>query len=357
MDILNILKSKPHNLHYLNRYYNFILGCIEKNKTLDKSVYTENHHICPKSDDLFPEYTDTTHSHKWNNIALTGKQHFIAHRILWKTYVWSGMTYSFYCMSTMRVSPLLGRERYRITSTTFAILRENAAKNNSLRNTGIATMKVIGTDIAFRISCSDINDTMVGYTFGTTPTINLITGERTLTSLEEFYSNDKLVSPISGTVAVRNLDTGKITRISSNEYHSIDRPSNLLSQLAGNVNVRDVVTGKYRIFSKDEYINRTSNIVPFAKDKLIVKDIRTGEKYQEDVSVFYSEDKPWYIVAASSKEVTYTNLLTGDVGRMPKEEFDNSPDHVVGIKWSPKVCLLSNKKEITMFKFDKLCWD
>lgn len=33
MNIYQILQSKPHNLHYLNRYYKFIQSCIQNNAT------------------------------------------------------------------------------------------------------------------------------------------------------------------------------------------------------------------------------------------------------------------------------------------------------------------------------------
>lgn len=84
-DIYFILTSKPHNSHYLRRYYKFIINCREKNKSLDKNTYTEIHHICPKAKDLFPEYKNFK-IFKWNEIKLTARQHIIAHLILWKTY-------------------------------------------------------------------------------------------------------------------------------------------------------------------------------------------------------------------------------------------------------------------------------
>lgn len=78
-DIYSILSSKPHNEHHLKRYINFMNWC--KNNT-SKEAYIENHHICPKSTELFPEYKDTN----WNLVPLTIKQHIIAHIMLWKAY-------------------------------------------------------------------------------------------------------------------------------------------------------------------------------------------------------------------------------------------------------------------------------
>ena len=82
IDIYAILASKPHNPHYLNRYWKFINFCIESNKNLSNSIYTEKHHICPKAKDLFPEHDKEV----WNIVVLTANQHIIAHVILWKAY-------------------------------------------------------------------------------------------------------------------------------------------------------------------------------------------------------------------------------------------------------------------------------
>ena len=82
-NIYTILSSKPHNIHYLNRYIKFIDGCRLKNSSY--SEYTEEHHICPKAKDLFPEYK-SFRDFPYNKIRLTTHQHIIAHIILWKVY-------------------------------------------------------------------------------------------------------------------------------------------------------------------------------------------------------------------------------------------------------------------------------
>lgn len=85
-ELYNILSTKKHNPHYLKRYIRFILGCKAKNEGLTKKdCYLEAHHICPKADDLFPEYK-SFRDYPWNKILLTGRQHFDSHWILWKCY-------------------------------------------------------------------------------------------------------------------------------------------------------------------------------------------------------------------------------------------------------------------------------
>ena len=80
--IYAILSSKPHNPHYLKRYLKFIEWC-KQNPSIDG--YIEDHHICPKAEDLFPEYI-SFRDNPWNKVSLSIKQHIIAHVILWKAY-------------------------------------------------------------------------------------------------------------------------------------------------------------------------------------------------------------------------------------------------------------------------------
>ena len=81
--LYEILASKTHNPHYLNKYITFISNCQEKNKNY--TGYTEQHHICPKAHDMFPEFASFT-SNSWNCAKLTARQHYIAHILLYKSY-------------------------------------------------------------------------------------------------------------------------------------------------------------------------------------------------------------------------------------------------------------------------------
>jgi hypothetical protein len=76
------------NLHYLNRYNKFI--CALKAQTIDG--YYEIHHIIPKS--------SGGSNDKSNLIALTARQHYIAHWMLWKAYG-ENMTRAFFMMSSV----------------------------------------------------------------------------------------------------------------------------------------------------------------------------------------------------------------------------------------------------------------
>jgi hypothetical protein len=122
MDIYAILSSKPHNPHYLNRYIKFIKSCVEVNKGY--SGYTEKHHICPKADDMFPEYY-SFYKNKWNCAVLTPRQHFIAHMFLWKTY--PTIASCSYCVLSMSHI-----KNMKINTKMFSILREEHSKQTSV---------------------------------------------------------------------------------------------------------------------------------------------------------------------------------------------------------------------------------
>ena len=83
-DIQNILETKSHNPHYLNRYVTFIYSCIERNR-VSPPGYIEKHHILPKCKDMFPNFSSFK-SHPWNCANLSFRQHFLAHWMLMKAY-------------------------------------------------------------------------------------------------------------------------------------------------------------------------------------------------------------------------------------------------------------------------------
>lgn len=83
MLIKYVLASRVHNPHYLTKYINFITRCQNKNESYNG--YTERHHICPKSEDMFPEFASFT-EFPWNCAILTPRQHYIAHLMLYKIY-------------------------------------------------------------------------------------------------------------------------------------------------------------------------------------------------------------------------------------------------------------------------------
>lgn len=124
MDIYEILSSKNHNSHYLKRYIKYINYYSNRN---DDEKYLENHHICPKAKDLFPEYKSFK-KHSWNLVKLTPRQHFIAHWMLWKVYGKS-MAQGFHCMATMKTNN--HKRNFKTNSKVFENLRIDYRKRLS----------------------------------------------------------------------------------------------------------------------------------------------------------------------------------------------------------------------------------
>jgi hypothetical protein len=134
--IYGILASKPHNPHYLRRYLKFILSCLSKDES---TGFVEDHHICPKSKDLFPEYKSFK-KHPWNKATLTGRQHFIAHWMLWKAYGGS-QSYAFMSMANGQEYSKRQQRQAKVNSRTYSMVREQAYKDLSVQRRGKANYR------------------------------------------------------------------------------------------------------------------------------------------------------------------------------------------------------------------------
>lgn len=162
MDIFAVLNTKPNNPHYLLRYYRFILYCKLKNLNFDG--YVENHHICPKSKDLFPEYKRSD----WNLIKLTARQHYIAHHLLWKAYNTSSMSYAFKCFTDGQISKNIKRIKNKIANRTYEKLKLDSSKYSSERNKNCVVALNLSTGETKRVTKNefDSNDSLVGAAYG-----------------------------------------------------------------------------------------------------------------------------------------------------------------------------------------------
>ena len=95
---IEILKSKPHNKHFLDKYIKLIKSFSYNNGNNTKK---EAHHILPKAKDMFPEYKSFKEN-PWNKILLTPRQHIICHICLAKAYPSSSQTYARFRMTKIR---------------------------------------------------------------------------------------------------------------------------------------------------------------------------------------------------------------------------------------------------------------
>ena len=104
--------------HYYNRYTKFIESCRIQNLN---DVYTEKHHIIPRS-------LGGTNDES-NLITLSGRQHYIAHWMLWKAYR-GKMALAFKFMNHD------GKHARRINSKIFEQLRKDRNEHVIKVNTG-----------------------------------------------------------------------------------------------------------------------------------------------------------------------------------------------------------------------------
>lgn len=154
MTIYEILSAKPHNSHYLMRYYKFILYCKEKNVN---TRHLESHHICPKAKDLFPEYSSFS-KNKWNKIKLTPRQHYIAHWMLYKAYEAKSCAHAFWAMCHKGHDIKVNSKVFEELRIKKAILQKDIAKqvmidnyeNTNLRELNSNLMSIRNSDSIFR---------------------------------------------------------------------------------------------------------------------------------------------------------------------------------------------------------------
>jgi hypothetical protein len=128
-------------------YYNIITTAQSKNrKKLSRSdpdfVYYESHHVLPKS--IFPEYKDS----KWNKVLLTGKEHYLCHKLLLEMTSGSNyhrMVHAYWNMATRKTDNM---DRVELTEEEYEILREEFSKSRTVLQKGNvckeSTKKLIG---------------------------------------------------------------------------------------------------------------------------------------------------------------------------------------------------------------------
>jgi hypothetical protein len=186
-DIYTILSSKPHNQHYLDRYWKFIQSL--QSQTKIKGV-TEEHHICPKASDLFPEYKNTK-VNLWNSVHLTKRQHWIAHWMLAKSYK-NSQLFAFWAMCNNQ-SPTDNRNRNnKITSRLYNKIKRDASIASSILNSN-------------KVSCRDNQGLLYTVT------------------KEEYKFRDDLKSNRKGKVSVINRVTKEKIDIESKDYELLDK--------------------------------------------------------------------------------------------------------------------------------------
>lgn len=192
MDILKLLQSKPHNPHYLNRYYRFIMLCCKKNQCT-VSMYTEKHHILPKAKDMFPEYS-SLQKYSWNCAVLTFRQHLLAHYMLMRAYNTQSQILSFIRTSGQRHAKTLKGCNTKLLT--------KAAEQLSVLRKGVFTR---------------------GYDENGFPNVSAQTKEKISNQKKHFYSNEnnrKAQSIACSGKKKSNTEKMKTAAINRTEEHS-----------------------------------------------------------------------------------------------------------------------------------------
>lgn len=125
-------------MYLQNKYSQWYNNIIEnaRSRILDKNIYTEKHHIIPKS----LGGLDT----KENLIVLTAKEHFICHLLLTKMVVGDKKRSMYHAAWKMANQKTSCQERYKVNSHTYSLLKENNAKALSESNKGKSNDKIKG---------------------------------------------------------------------------------------------------------------------------------------------------------------------------------------------------------------------
>jgi len=120
-----LIKNKYRKL-YLNIIKNALSSNRQKVKNTDINyIYYECHHIFPKA--LYP----TLSNKKWNNVLLTGKEHFICHKLLTKFTIGRAKWSMDRALFRMSVPGKYTKERYKPTAKHYERIKRDTAESHS----------------------------------------------------------------------------------------------------------------------------------------------------------------------------------------------------------------------------------
>ena len=237
--ILETLKSKKHNQHYLNRYYKFIIHVMSTDPQREKYT-TSNHHILPKAPDLFPEFKNLT-LNKWNSVHLTHRQHFIAHHLLWKAYGGS-MTLAFNWMNNSGSTQ---------SSSKYKLLQDEARQILSVKQTAALKIKhprgMLGKTHS-SATCENYSTVRSGMN-------NSMYGK-----LHTSQSREQMSTKRKAIVSCKEIITGKFVKVSKEEYDlnqhlyaGINKGNKNPGNNAGFVTARNLKTSLIERVEKDTF--------------------------------------------------------------------------------------------------------
>lgn len=257
MEYYTHLLSKPHDSYYLNRYINLI------EKFVNKDVLEgENHHILPRSSDMFPEFSSFV-EYPWNKVRLPLKYHFYAHYLLHKAYPYSQKQTEAFCL-------MGGRLKDKGLLFLCKLYEEGVRKRSKMqkeKRKGIVAAKDINTE------------------------------ENVIVTKEVFYSSDNLVGVMkdrltgSNNVSKRPEVRKKISEKRKNQMNVKDKEGNVFA-----IDKNDFDLSKHEIMSgfkgRDNIIIVDQNGTRYSvsrKDERIVQNkcIMRGSRYLIKNKIFW----------------------------------------------------------------------
>lgn len=114
-----------------NKYTNIYFNIINRAKSMPRDGYTENHHIIPRS---LGGSNDAD-----NLVKLSAREHFLAHRLLCKMTTSKDKGKMYYAFNMMQLSNNNQNRYKKLTSASYAILKEELSKYISLSRKGKKT--------------------------------------------------------------------------------------------------------------------------------------------------------------------------------------------------------------------------
>lgn len=289
--LYEILASVTHNSHYLNKYIRFISNCQEKNRNY--SGYTEKHHICPKAQDMFSEFT-SFREFPWNCAILTPRQHYIAHLLLYKSYPGvSSQARALYLMinvaGTKNSSKLYSKIKLEVIG---------ASRNKVVvKDTSGNRLQVSKNDRRY------LSGELVSIAKGKV-TVKTVTGDTIQVDTDDpRYLSGELHYIHKGKVTVKNAngDTLQVdvtdSRYLSGELQAINK---------GKIAVRDSENNTFQVSADDErYLLK--ELTGITKGKIVVRDT-SGNTMQVD------KNDPRYLsgelVGANKNSISEKRVLT-----------------------------------------------
>lgn len=342
MSIYEILASKSHNPHYLNRYIRFIECSQQKNVGYDG--YTESHHICPKA--TWPEYANLTR-HPWNKALLTPRQHFIAHVILERTFGSVESKQALFMMSQGRWKSFIGYSKTyeRLRQELFPIWTENGRRMGNT-SSGMVVAKDKDGNVK-KIDKADFEantGALVGVSKGTT-TVRDSNGNAIRVSIDDpRFLTRELNGVAHGKIVVKDK-FGNVSMVSVDD--SRVSSGDLVSISTGMMPAKDENGNVYWI-SNDDPRFLSGELVSTTAGETVVKD-REGNTLR--IAVDDPRLKTGELVGITSGTVTVRDK-NGKCFRVPKDDPRYlSGDLVAVTKGVPaknkgKVCYTDGSKNI-----------